>query len=128
MPTYEYRCTECGTVEQTVQSIGSYVKAPIVPECMHHGTEHMARKLSIVPGGNSLAGDRHYDGMRATDGTDISSRTKHRNYMKKNNLTTIDDFKQTWDKAGTERAKFRAGEHQDATVRKDIISAIKGKQ
>ena len=30
----------------------------------------------------ALWGDRSYDGMRAPDGTDISSRTKHREYMK----------------------------------------------
>ena len=127
MPTYEYQCTLCGAVEATVQSISSYIKQPIVPNCEQHGDEHMLRHLSTVPGMNSLAGDRHYDGMRATDGTDISSRTKHREYMKKNNLTTIDDFKQTWDKAGAERAKFRSGEHQDTTVRKDIVSAIQAK-
>jgi hypothetical protein len=84
----------------------------------------MVRMLSTVPGMNSLAGDRHYDGMRATDGTDISSRTKHREYMKRNNLTTIDDFKQTWADAGAAREKFRSAQHQDTTVRKDIISAI----
>lgn len=39
-----------------------------------------------------LWNDRSYDGLRATDGTDISSRSKHREYMKVNNLTTLDDF------------------------------------
>jgi hypothetical protein len=39
-----------------------------------------------------VIGDSHYDGLRATDGTDISTRAKHRAYMKQHNLTTIDDF------------------------------------
>jgi len=41
---------------------------------------------------NRVIGDSHYDGLRATDGTDISTRAKHRAYMKAHNLTTIDDF------------------------------------
>ena len=40
--------------------------------------------------------DAHYDGLRATDGTDISTRKKHREYMKRHGLTTTDDYKQTW--------------------------------
>ena len=54
----------------------------------------------------ALWGDRSYDGMRATDGTDISSRSKHREYMKANNLTTIDDFKDSWAKAKKEREHY----------------------
>ena len=51
----------------------------------------------------ALWGDRSYDGMKAPDGTDISSRTKHREYMKATGLTTADDFKQTWATAKQER-------------------------
>lgn len=54
----------------------------------------------------ALWGDRHYDGMRATDGTDISSRTKHREYMKANNLTTADDFTNSWAKAREQRDRL----------------------
>jgi hypothetical protein len=52
---------------------------------------------------NALHGDRHYDGLRASDGTDISTRTKHREYMKRNGLTIADDFKGEWAKAERER-------------------------
>ncbi len=52
---------------------------------------------------DALISDRHYDGMRATDGTDISSRAKHREYMRRNDLTTIDDFKQEWADAPRKR-------------------------
>ena len=38
-----------------------------------------------------LAG-RFYENTSATDGTDIGSRTKHREYMKAHGLTTADDF------------------------------------
>jgi len=54
----------------------------------------------------ALWGDRHYDGLQATDGTDISSRTKHREYMRRNGLTTVDDYKETWAKAQKERESY----------------------
>lgn len=54
----------------------------------------------------ALWGDGSYDGMRATDGTDISSRTKHREYMKANGLTTVDDFKDTWSQNQAKRERL----------------------
>lgn len=53
-----------------------------------------------------LWNDRSYDGMRATDGTDISSRTKHREYMRANNLTTMDDYKGHFDRALEAKAEY----------------------
>jgi hypothetical protein len=55
---------------------------------------------------NRVIGDSHYDGLRATDGTDISTRTKHREYMKRNNLTTMDDFNSTWGQALKQKADY----------------------
>lgn len=54
----------------------------------------------------ALWGDRHYDGLRATDGADISTRSKHREYMKANNVTLADDFKDTWAKAQEQRDRY----------------------
>jgi len=54
----------------------------------------------------ALWGDRSYEGMKAPDGTDISSRTKHRDYMKANNLTTMDDFTNSWAKAKESRERY----------------------
>ncbi len=70
----------------------------------------------------ALWGDRSYDGLRATDGTDISTRTKHREYMKANGLATVDDFKETWAKAQEQRDHFR--QHGGTITRRDIRSAI----
>jgi hypothetical protein len=84
----------------------------------------MDRRLSVTPGmsglANALAGDRHYDGMRATDGTDISTRTKHRDYMKRNGLTMTDDFKQTWKAAAEERTALRNGTLKDNELRSTL--------
>ena len=54
----------------------------------------------------ALWGDRHYDGLQASDGTDISTRSKQRDYMKVNNLTTADDFKTTWADAREKRDRL----------------------
>lgn len=69
-----------------------------------------------------LWGDRHYDGLRATDGADISSRKKHREYMKRTGLTTADDFKDTWAKAKEQREHYM--QHGGTIRRRDIVEAI----
>jgi hypothetical protein len=69
-----------------------------------------------------LWGDRHYDGLRATDGADISTRKRHREYMKRTGLTTADDFKQTWANAAKEREQYY---QQGGTIRRqDVLQAI----
>lgn len=70
----------------------------------------------------ALWGDRSYDGLRATDGTDISSRTKHREYMKANNLTTVDDFQNSWAKAQEQREHYR--QHGGTFSRRDVERSI----
>ena len=116
MPTYDYRCKYCGHEESVFQTIGEYCRAPSRPQCPHccTGSDQMDRKLSVVPGmsglANALAGDRHYDGMAATDGTPINSRTKHREYMKSRGLAMTQDFKDTWASAAKEREAIRTAQ------------------
>jgi hypothetical protein len=69
--------------------------------------------------------DRLYSGSPfvGTDGTVIDSKKKHREYMKRHNLTTVDDFKGTWDRAAKEReAWYREG--RDPSRRADVQRAI----
>lgn len=124
MPTYDYRCTTCGKDESVFQTIAQYVRSPQRPECC--GSE-MERTLSVVPAmsglANALAGDRHYDGLRASDGTDISTRTKHREYMRSRGLTTADDFKGTWKQAAKEREAFFTGA-PDKSLREEITKQV----
>lgn len=52
-----------------------------------------------------------YGGARTTEGIDISSRKKRREYMKLNGLTDPGDYnKGHWEKKAEERRKFYAGE------------------
>ena len=77
---------------------------------------------SLRTDSGALWGDRSYDGMRATDGTDISTRTKHREYMRANGLTTMDDFNNSWSKAREQRDRLFT---QGGTFRRsDIERAI----
>ena len=71
----------------------------------------------------ALWGDRGYDGMRTTDGVDISSRTKHRQYMKAHGLATYDDFKGEFERREAERAAYRSGK-TGSVNRADIERAI----
>ena len=64
--------------------------------------------------------DRYFENTPATDGTDIGSRRKHREYMKKNNLAMADDYKGVWEGAAKEREAIRSGQH-DRKARKEAV-------
>lgn len=74
--------------------------------------------------GLQIMTDGYYDGLRATDGTDIGSRRKHREYMKANNLALADDYKETWSKAQREREKAATGQHDKKNRRESIERTI----
>lgn len=122
MPTYTFRCAACGDVQHHVMTMREYCAAP--PAFVHCGklTDRFFETVPALAIHNALAGDRHYDGMRATDGTDISSRSKHREYMRANSLTTADDFTQTWKDAAKERERVFTGE--DKSRAHDVRAAI----
>jgi hypothetical protein len=72
---------------------------------------------------SALWGDRHYDGVRASDGTDISTRSKHREYMKRHGLTTVDDFGHNyWSQHAATREAIASG--VDPNRKHDIARAI----
>lgn len=79
--------------------------------------------MPLVVDSGALWGDRSYDGLTATDGTDISTRSKHREYMKLNGLTTMDDFKDTW----TRELKLKQ-EGRDPSRKGDIADAVYGRR
>jgi hypothetical protein len=53
--------------------------------------------------------DRWREGSRATDGTDIGSRAKERDYMKATGLAHASDFAETWQKANQKKSEQRMG-------------------
>ena len=122
MPTYEWICPACGEHHEHTSSISEYVRNP--PTFVHCG-QYMQRHFTVAPGAavGHVFNDRHYQDLRATDGTDISSRAKHQAYMKAKGLTTADDFTQTWKKAAQERAQSLAG--VDSSRAQDVANAIR---
>jgi hypothetical protein len=85
-----------------------------------------APPVSLSPDSGALWGDRSYAGLRATDGTDISTRSRHREYMKRNNLTTADDYTDTWARAAKEREARLAG--VDPGRKQDIADVVYGRR
>jgi hypothetical protein len=74
----------------------------------------------------ALWGDEGYRGQRATDGTMIDTRTKHRDYMKQRGLTTIDDYTDHF--AQAEKARERHYRGEDPQRVQDIIRAIESRR
>ena len=74
-------------------------------------------------GDDALWGDRSYDGLVAPDGTDISSRTKHREYMKRTGMTTYDDFAGEFARKRKERDEYHLGQ-RGSIKKRDINEAI----
>jgi hypothetical protein len=123
MPTYHFKCEACEEVTEADIPLGEYHRNP--PAFFHCGQQQVRY---FPPTGytaieNALAGDRHYDGLRASDGTDISTRSKQRAYMKANNLTTVDDYKETWAKARKERDDYYTG-RKGTITKADIRETI----
>lgn len=122
MPTYAYACPRCGRVTEFFLSIGEYSRNRPALFCC---AEPMERHFQVAPAlaiHNALASERHYEGLRATDGTPIDTRAKHREYMRANNLTTVDDFASTWKRAAAERKATLAGD--DPQRVRDIAQAV----
>ena len=92
---------------------GKWVMTPngLVPADEYVPPEH---KVEIMV-------DRFYEGVKATDGTDIGSRRKHRAYMKERGLTTADDYTNEWAKAQEKRAEIAQGKMPSKT-RREVIA------
>jgi hypothetical protein len=75
-------------------------------------------------GGVHLWTDAQFDGLKATDGTDISSRTKYNAYMKATGVTRIEDFTGDWERARKARDEYFTTGKGGAVTREDVGRAI----
>lgn len=72
----------------------------------------------------ALWGDSSYVNTRGPNGEDLSTRTKHREFLKQTGLATMDDFSESWKRSTEKRAEyFRDGKH-GAVRREHIDRAI----
>lgn len=69
--------------------------------------------------------DRNYEGLKATDGTDIGSRRRWREYAKQNGLTHVSDFTDHWKKKAEERDRMRRGDWGQAERREAVAAAMR---
>lgn len=84
-------------------------------------------RRSDGPSGDSWRfSDRLYSDkpFKAHDGTIIDSRKKHRDYMKRHNLATMDDFQGTWERKRKEREAVYTGQHDKQARREAIERAM----
>jgi hypothetical protein len=81
-----------------------------------------------APTAHAPVTDLYMDGVRATDGTDIGSRAKRREYMQRNNLADADDFKSTWEHAAKERERERREGPKDPARREALVRAMNNPQ
>ena len=73
--------------------------------------------------------DRYMEGDRATDGTDIGSRTKRRDYMRAHGLADAGDFKEHWAKAEAQRFSAKQDRPQRVeAIRKAMYEMQKGRK
>lgn len=66
---------------------GRWVMDPATAKLVPADQYHPPEKACHAP----IVTDRHYEGVRATDGADIGSRRKRKEYMRRNGLVDGDD-------------------------------------
>jgi hypothetical protein len=68
--------------------------------------------------------DRFYENTSTIDGTDIGSRRKYKEYLRKTGYTNSSDFTNEWKKAAEERAQIQSGEHDKKERREAVGRAM----
>lgn len=86
------------------------------------GAEYVAPSRQTTDG--VLWNDRSYENLPPENGEAINSRSRHREYMRKHGVTTVDDFKDTWKQAEKQRDEYRTTGKGGAVTRDDIGRAI----
>ena len=99
-----------------------YIQDPQTYEMIEVTQDYVPPERETARNRGALWNDRSYDGLRATDGADISSRKKHRDYMRRTGLTTVDDFSASWSKAKESRENYY--KNGGSFKRSDIERAI----
>lgn len=61
-----------------------------------------------------------YEGQRAQDGTDVSTRRRFEEYMRRNGYAVADDFKGEWAQAAKTRADYLTGTKRNPALREAI--------
>lgn len=107
MAIYPYKCSACGREEEIIQSISSYSKAPIRPQC--HG--EMTRVFTVPMVSQDI------EPFRSTiDGTVINSRSSRREHMLKHGVVLHADIESEIPKVRQEMARAELEDRKKAVV------------
>jgi hypothetical protein len=82
-------------------------------------SENYVNQRSVTAADSVLWNDRSYQDMADPR---FASRSQHREYMKRNGLTTADDFTNTWQAAAKDRERSMQG--VDPSRKRDIAAAL----
>ena len=113
MPTYLYHCDHCNTHFDRYCSIAEYSKDPVAKHC-----NKKARRVIQAP---MIAPSEAWSNVVATDGTDISSKSKQKAYMAKNDLVPYEPGMFDANIKKREEHYKTGGDHQ---ARKEVIKEI----
>lgn len=100
-----------------------YVYRPGHPKASQYGFVAVADLEEAAPAlalHAPILSGRFYENTAATDGVDIGSRKRHREYMKSRNLAMADDFKGQWSQDAKQREAIRQGQN-DRRERREAI-------
>lgn len=89
------------------------------------GGQPLAEPLEVTeeaqaPARLEVAAGGFYEGQRALDGTDVSTRRRFNEYLRRTNCAVADDFKTTWADAAKARADALAGRKRNPQLRETI--------
>jgi len=118
MAIYTYICKNCDKTVERISSIANYIQNPKL-ECATC-FENLERVIEAP----MIQRDKTWTDLRATDGTDISSRNKHREYMKKNNLIPFDEAQGDFKDAQKLREKHYTDGSDDKVARRETVKQI----
>ena len=108
-------------------SRSTFVYRPGHPRANERGfvnANELGEETSSVALNAPILSGRFYENVSATDGTDIGSRKKHREYMKAHGLTIASDYTNTWKQAEKQREAVKQGRLPSKTRREAIARAL----
>ena len=118
MPTYTYVCRSCDKTVERITTIANYVanSQMTCSTCLN-----TLERVILAP---MIQRDKSWTDLRATDGADISSRNKHREYMKKNNLIPFDEAQSDFKEAQKTREKHYLDGSEDKASRREAVKQV----
>lgn len=98
-----------------------YIWDPALGQCVEVTSDYVGQRRD-----NGLKSEEEvYGHITATDGTDLSTRRRHQEYMKQKGLTVAADFIKTWEREAVEKKKAATpGSGHDRAERRELLGRL----